>query len=143
MCATHDAKIKPWTKNTAVTATRALRASGGPRNREDPIPTASCAPYVDTGTSQFLNSLFVCLGVGHQDIDHSDIADVPESHPADFGTVSDCDDSSRCARSCPFHNRFRQVVGGDASSDIEPAEAHDVGVKAQFAKCIGREVAHE
>ena len=96
MCATHDAKSKPWTKNTAVTAARAPRAFGWTEEPRGPGSlAASCAPYVDTGTSQLLDSLFVGLAVSNQDIDHSDIADVAESHPADLGGVSDCDDSTR------------------------------------------------
>ena len=131
----------PWTKNTAVTARRARRVPRGRRGRGTRVPTASGAPYVDTSASQVCNSLFVGFAVGDQDVNHSDVADVPERHPTDLRSVSDCNDSTRGACGGSFDNGFGQVVGGDAGSHIEPAEAHDVGVKAQLCKGIAREIA--
>lgn len=102
---------------------------------------ASCASDLDTSTSQVCNSLFVGPAVGNQDVNHSDVADVPERHPTDFRSVGDCNDSTRGARGGSFDYGFGQVVGGDAGSHIEPAEAHDIGVKAQLCKGIAREIA--
>ena len=75
----------PWTKNTAVTALARpphVWRTEGPRDSKSSL--LHRAPDLDTSASQVCNSLFVGLAVGDQDVNHSDVADVPERHPTEF-----------------------------------------------------------
>ena len=90
----------PWTKNTAVAALHARRIFRGPRDGGSrivatrPIARRTSIPAART---QVFDSLLVGFAVGDQDVYHSDVADVPEGHPTDLRSISDCNDSTRGA----------------------------------------------
>jgi hypothetical protein len=84
MCATHDAKRRPWMKKTAVTARRALCALDEPRIRGRGTTSASDAAHVDAGTDQLVDDPVVDILVSHQDIDRLDLADVSECDSPDL-----------------------------------------------------------
>jgi len=94
--------------------------------------SVSDAAQVDSRRPQLVHHLLVGLGIGQDDVDVVEIADMAEGHPAELRGIGHHDDPLGGFGGGTLHRRLGQQVSGDARIGVDAARTHHAGVEPEL-----------
>jgi len=96
--------------------------------------SGSDAADIDSHRSQLLHPPLVGSGIGQDDVDLVEIADVSERHSPDLRGVGHGDDPLRASGGGALDRRLGEKVGRHARLGVDAARAHHVRVESELRK---------